>query len=52
MKICDLGWAAKCSFNETRNSYCGTPLYLSPEMVKKESYNCQTDIWSIGILTY
>jgi serine/threonine protein kinase len=35
-KICDLGWAADCGFNEMRKSYCGTPLYLPPEMIRKE----------------
>ena len=29
-KICDMGWAADCGFNEMRKSYCGTPLYLPP----------------------
>ena len=47
-----MGWAADCGFNEMRKSYCGTPLYLSPEMIRKELYDQSADIWSIGILTY
>ena len=33
-------------------SYCGTPLYLSPEVIKKELYGFSVDIWSIGLITY
>ena len=34
-KICDFGWATDCDDMHLCKSYCGTPLYLSPEMVKK-----------------
>lgn len=51
-KICDFGWSAGCFESEMRSSYCGTPLYLAPEMVKKQKYNRSIDIWSIGLLTY
>lgn len=35
-----------------RKSFCGTPLYLPPEMIKKEQYHQSADIWSVGVLTY
>jgi len=25
-----MGWAADCSANQMRKSFCGTPLYLPP----------------------
>ena len=33
IKLCDFGWAA---YNEksVRSTYCGTPLYFSPELMK------------------
>lgn len=31
---------------------CGTPLYLSPEIVKGEEYDEKIDLWAVGILTY
>lgn len=49
-KICDFG----CSVFSPllRDTYCGTPLYSSPEIVQKQQYDSKVDIWNIGILTY
>ena len=33
-------------------SIVGTPLYLSPEMLKQQSYNAKSDIWALGTLLY
>lgn len=49
-KICDFGWAAVC--NGVRNTVCGTPLYLSPELLTGHQYDERTDIWALGIMTY
>ena len=50
MKICDFGWSI--STNTMRGTFCGTPLYVSPELLKRKSYNNKIDVWSVGILTY
>lgn len=34
------------------NTFYGTPLYLSPELVENQPYNEKTDIWSLGIILY
>lgn len=34
------------------NTFYGTPLYLSPELIENKAYNEKTDIWSLGILLY
>ncbi len=31
---------------------CGTPLYSSPELLKKTGYSYKVDIWAIGIICY
>ena len=30
----------------------GTPLYLSPEIIKHEAYDHRTDIWAFGVVMY
>ena len=30
----------------------GTPLYLSPEIIKKQAYDHRTDIFSLGVVMY
>ena len=50
VKICDFGWAIHSPL--LRDTRCGTPLYSSPEMLKKQLYDSKIDIWCIGVLTY
>ena len=33
-------------------SLVGTPLYMSPQILKQEDYTSKSDIWSIGIIYY
>jgi aurora kinase len=51
MKLCDFGWAV-CKGTELRSTICGTPLYISPELLKGQQYDEKIDVWAIGILTY
>lgn len=51
LKICDFGWAVVYE-DKLRSTFCGTPLYISPEVLKGNSYGHKIDIWAIGILTY
>lgn len=30
--------------------YVGSPLFMSPEVIKKDKYNSSADIWSLGLL--
>lgn len=50
LKIADFGWSGV--HNKLRNTYCGTPDYLSPEMILGTGHNEKLDVWSLGILTY
>ena len=50
--LTDFGMAKIVRKNELAMTFCGTPEYLSPEVI--QGYGCDhtADWWSLGILTY
>lgn len=56
LKICDFGLAKKKEGDnndgDMYKTVCGSPLYMAPEILKKENYNRQSDLWSLGIIMY
>jgi len=52
IKIIDFGTSV-ISAPESRIKGCyGTPYYIAPEVLKKESYTNKCDIWSVGVIFY
>lgn len=55
IKFIDFGLCidlAKCQ-NQKTKQFCGTILYMPPEILEKKAYNPKkADIWSLGILLY
>lgn len=52
IKLADFGWSNFKSDETSRVTYCGTPEYLSPEMVRKQGHGTNVDIWSLGVLLF
>ncbi|PAA72558.1 hypothetical protein BOX15_Mlig031595g1 [Macrostomum lignano] len=53
VKITDFGLA--CTFTRAyleRHIACGTPNYLSPEVLLRQGHTTKSDIWSCGVILY
>ena len=53
IKISDLGFAQQFETNgKGMNLVLGSPLYMAPELIKREFYTEKIDVWSLGVITY
>lgn len=52
LKIADFGFAKRSNEASLYDTICGSPMYMAPEIMNKNKYNKQTDLWSIGIMLY
>jgi serine/threonine-protein kinase ULK/ATG1 len=57
LKLADFGFSRY--YNEEHNanidlmtSFCGTPLYMAPELLIEKKYDSNADLWSFGIIMY
>ena len=51
-KLADFGLSNYVYPSEERNSFCGTPQYLAPEMVEQKGHGPGVDIWALGVLLF
>ena len=52
IKLADFGLARENVKDDIIKSFCGSPYYLSPEMVKRQGASKATDIYGIGAVLY
>ena len=54
LKISDFGLAKEYSnmSNKLKQTYCGSPMYMAPEILHYQKYDNKSDLWSVGIILY
>ncbi|XP_016959402.1 serine/threonine-protein kinase PLK4 [Drosophila biarmipes] len=53
VKIADFGLATQLKRPDERHmTMCGTPNYISPEVVSRVSHGLPADVWSVGCMLY
>ena len=51
-KLADFGWADFDCGDKNRKICCGTPEYLSPEIINHSFHDKRVDIWALGVLLF
>lgn len=52
VKLADFGFAKLAEYSQLLESYCGTPITMAPEILKKGNYDSKCDIWSLGVMIF
>lgn len=53
LKLADFGLSKSLGpHNNLCATYCGSPLYMSPEQCKGSNYSYPTDMWALGCVVY
>lgn len=52
VKLGDFGFSVRLNGNTKTTTFCGTPNYIAPEVVRRTEYSFPVDVWAIGVLVY
>lgn len=60
LKIADFGFARYFSndsltadgYYNMATTFCGSPLYMAPELILENKYNIKADLWACGVILY
>lgn len=55
IKVTDFGLSVEkggVGQDNMMQDFCGTPIYMSPEIIDNKTYSQQCDIWAMGVIVY
>ncbi|XP_077274739.1 ovarian-specific serine/threonine-protein kinase Lok [Temnothorax americanus] len=55
VKVSDFGMSKFVDAHTMMKTFCGTPMYVAPEILTtngRSSYTSQVDVWSLGVILY
>ena len=53
LRIGDFGLSSKIENDKSRNTFCGTPNYVAPEILEiGKGHSYEADIWSLGVIIF
>lgn len=52
IKLADFGLARELKNDQFAKTYCGTPLYMAPEILSRNLYDQKSDLYSVGVIIY
>ena len=52
VRLGDLGYSKQIKENGTTYTFCGTPSYMAPEILKQRAYGYKADLWSFGCVMF
>lgn len=52
IKIADFGFAKRVKDLSPKETACGTPGYVAPEILRGDKYGTEVDVWSMGVICY
>lgn len=52
IKLADFGFAKRVRELSSKETPCGTPGYVAPEIIRGDRYGSEVDIWSMGVICY
>eukprot|EP00494_Astrolonche_serrata_P023264 UN23522 len=52
IKVTDFGLSKYIRCHQQMQTACGTPTYVAPEVLYRQGYSNQVDMWSVGVILY